>query len=659
MSFGAGFIILLLLAFWLSAKMALKPVYSLFCSFCIMVVFLSAAGMANLIWAGTLCFVLLTLALCGLHLFRVGAGQIKKELRAFFTPVLCVYLIAVFLMAVIFFLQKPMFIYWDEFSFWGMAAKVTKVSDLLYTVAPGVIGNVTPCGSVVLSYFFQFFRADFSENIHYLSSVAFYFSAFALVAQLVWEKTKQLSLTALAFLLLFFLPMFFNNTGRLENINQVLPVYITAMVDLHMALCFAAAIILYLLHPGKKMFVLPLVALPLFKDVGLVMGMLAAGIITVLLLLNKQERKQACLFKLHGMPAALITGVLAILAPFATYMGWTMYTSTVFARNQFNLGGAENMSMPTMMLTGLKELLLPGQRTEKFSTIFGNMLNHLINVRTALIGTGLAIVLIILVILAGVFCLSKKEEKIQVAGFTLLSVLAFAAYCIFLGFTYVYVFRGTEGYDLAGFDRYLNTYLIGWVVLALAFAARYIEKIAVVLPIGITGAAAAATALYFFFIGPAHSFVAANSLRYMPRLQVSAPAVQAMSKHPATSGEKVFIISQGQDGMASLYLSFDLYPALVNGNEEGFGDTVGTIALPGTETGTPYTIYTSKEKLAQLLTEQFSLLYIDKIDAVFEEQYGLLFSDGLSQFKEGTTRLYRVAPQAGGAVLVPCEEEAA
>lgn len=659
MSFWVGLLVILSLGFSLSVLFAAKPAYSIFTAFCLMIAVLTVGGIFNQLFLATLLFMLASAA----AFFRAATKKLPspkaERFKSFFLhPVVIIFVLSVGIVSVIFALQKPAFYYWDEFAFWGMAAKVTKMSNLLYTVAPSnMISNVTPCGSIVLSYFFQFFRNGFSESTHYLSGVALCFSAYALVAQLVWERTKSLPQTAAANIVLFFIPMFFGVTGRMAGISDALPVYTTAMVDLQITLCFVAVLVMYLLHPEKKWFFAPLLVLPLAKDIGMVMGMLAAGIITVLFVLDSSRRKEYRLRKLKQAPAALVTGGAAILTPFIVYMGWTIYISLAFSRNQFQLGGAENMGMATMLVSGLKELFVPSLRSEKFSTIFGSMLRHFLTVKSSLLGSAAVGVALLLLLLALVFVLAQKKDRRQVAYFTIFSLAGFVAYVIFLGFTYVYVFRGTEGYDLADYDRYLNTYLLGWVITAAAFAVAYIRpKAAVLLKVGLPAAALATVAVYFYFIGPAHSFVGANNFKHHYRYDITRPAVQALQN--TNPQDKIFVVAQGQDGMASLYLSFDLYPQIINGVEEGYGDTVGTIALPGTDTGSPYTVFLSVRDFADLLQNGYSYLYISHADEVFVEQYGELFSDGLRGYQQGGTALYRVAAmQQDGFVLVPAAEE--
>ena len=63
---------------------------------------------------------------------------------------------------VLFAVLQPMFVEWDEFTFWGMAAKLLKEKNVLYPADPANLRAVSGLpGLGLVSYFVQGFAADF------------------------------------------------------------------------------------------------------------------------------------------------------------------------------------------------------------------------------------------------------------------------------------------------------------------------------------------------------------------------------------------------------------------------------------------------------------------------------------------------------------------
>ena len=71
--------------------------------------------------------------------------------------------------------------------------------------------------------------------------------------------------------------------------------------------------------------------------------------------------------------------------------------------------------------------------------------------------------------LLGAFLLEKGRRRRGIAWFSLWSTLGFAAYYIFIGFTYVYVF--SEAAEMTDYNRYIYPYYTGWLLAALAIFA--------------------------------------------------------------------------------------------------------------------------------------------------------------------------------------------
>lgn len=137
------------------------------------------------------------------------------------------------------------------------------------------------------------------------------------------------------------------------------------------------------------------------------------------------------------------------------------------------------MGMVQMVTTGIAELLGIG-RTQKFTDIMELMKSAVFqhaahDVQRWRAGQhagayfqrlGLHTVLLILSILLAAFLLGDKRMRVRTAWTALWSTLGFAAFYIFTGFTYVYVFKEELAYGLGDYNRYIYPYYAGWLVFA-------------------------------------------------------------------------------------------------------------------------------------------------------------------------------------------------
>ena len=108
--------------------------------------------------AGILWFAAAVLALVWLVRKR---GEIRwKEL---ITPSTAFFLVASVAVIAVFAVRQPLFMEWDEFSFWGIAPKVVKSTGQLYTFQPqGLRVTSYVPGLVMLDEAFQFLGTSFA-----------------------------------------------------------------------------------------------------------------------------------------------------------------------------------------------------------------------------------------------------------------------------------------------------------------------------------------------------------------------------------------------------------------------------------------------------------------------------------------------------------------
>ena len=162
--------------------------------------------------------------------------------------------------------SRPVFLRWDEFSFWGTACKMTKVNHCLHPAAPGNLSaRAYLPGMMVLSYLFQFFSAGFTE---WECLAAYDLLALAVFAAFGAFEGRKWYLSALGMLGAGLLPYFFLAPGD----TQAATVYLNAMGDVYLGLTFGGALCLYYRAGTRKaglvLTALALAFLTLIKDMG-------------------------------------------------------------------------------------------------------------------------------------------------------------------------------------------------------------------------------------------------------------------------------------------------------------------------------------------------------------------------------------------------------
>ena len=100
--------------------------------------------------------------------------------REFFSPAMVYFLLASLAVIVLFAVRRPIFNEWDEFSFWGIAPKVVKTENQLYTYNPGEmrVSTFVP-GIIMLDYAFQFLGSVFVPWKVYAAYDILFFAVFA------------------------------------------------------------------------------------------------------------------------------------------------------------------------------------------------------------------------------------------------------------------------------------------------------------------------------------------------------------------------------------------------------------------------------------------------------------------------------------------------
>ncbi len=624
---------------------------------CGTMIWYSALGSVHLlIPAGVLWFAAALAAVVWLWMRRKSVRW-----REMLTPATVYFLLASLAVIVLFAIRRPVFSEWDEFSFWGIAPKVVKTENQLYTYNPGElrVSTFVP-GLIMLDYAFQFLGTAFVPWKVYAAYDILYFAVFAAAFSMLKRRHWHIAVPAAAVLTLipFLLTIYYRDI-------YVRTTYMNAYADIPMGLLFGAGLILYFAPRRKTPGVvftalLAVTAACLAKDMGFALCLIAAAIICFDLLFVQKE--DVPFFRLKGIPAKLCWCASLAGAPVAAFLGWAAHMSRVLGSNRFDIGGSANMGMAQMVLTGLAELFGIG-RTQKFSDIMGLMKNAFFNTRLTMFsvgapegrlgrifnGSGCMVVLVILAILLMAFLLGDKRMRVRTAWFALWSSLGFLAFYIFTGFTYVYVFKEYFAYQLGDYNRYIYPYYAGWLAAALVMLCASLENakphsVGTLFLLALCGGCIWRADA---FLQPQLTVLDYPESYFLERRDQESQVADA--KQYLTRDDRVFLVAMDVDGRTWFQLYYEFYPDVGVDYSFGCGPEFSPDVLRRADAMPKYF---TQEQVEYFTTHPFTpeiwceylaesgctYIYMDEWDGAFAENYVHLFDD---QLESGAT-LYRI-----------------
>lgn len=640
----AGFAVLL------ARRTSLPAPLAPFTALCGVMILLALGGMAGLLVpTGWLCFALAA----GAWVLAFAPVGRKNPVSVLAAPGFVTFWVLAAALLVFFAWRQPMYSTWDEFSFWGTAAKIVKTSGALYGNAEigwDWVGSHRP-GLIMLGYFFQFF-GPYAEWRVLAGYDILLLSIFTTLTAGAPKRAWRRVVPALGFG--FLLPFLITLYG---NITRTTDLYASSLSDIPLGLTFGGAMAVYYMNKRRALWptALALAALCMEKDTGFAMALVAASIIGADAFLGAlAERAPA---PAAGKTLAKAAGLF--VACVAAFLPWQYYLSAVTTADTSNVGGTQQMGQAEMVITGCKELLGIG-RTEKFSTIMGGMVKNLFTMTTTMVGPFIVVVALTMVLAVAAALFTREKSLRRQAGvFAVLGLGGFAAYYFFIGLTYVYVFRDEVSDGLVGFERYIYPYLLGWLLAAGALALRAMdeERPAGLVQTGFGVLVLGLAGLVWLRVPFTLTVFGCGDTAYAERRQTQAVTEEVQAVVPADA--HIFFVSQGDDGSRWFLYTYEFYPWYLDySGTTGMGGG-GTFALPGAlpEDTLYYHPYTTEELHDCILDSGCTYIFIEQSDDLFAEGYAGLFSDELAGCEAGAavyaynagTDLFDFVCNVGGA----------
>ena len=658
---------------WLTLRAKLPAALAPLCVLSSAAMLLTFAGMAGVLRPAALVLYAVCFAAGGWALWRALrpaagdtlCGRWCRLTAELFTPGAVTFWLLTLSFAVYFAIRQPQFYNYDEFSLWGPAAKITSTQNVIYT--EGGIGwpwqGTQNCGMMMLSYFFQLL-GEFAAWKTYVAYDALLFACFAAVVGGIRWKNYALAfpLAVVCWLSPYLLTVY----GRTVYVCQV---YFTSYGDIPAGVVFGGAVVFWLClrkEGGPFWSLLPVLALCAnIKSNTFVLSLAAAGIVAVDLVLFGAQAKPWH----KGLAVRLGKAVAALVTPLASYLLWSRYTAALVAASAESGGmGSTSEDIITVAINGVKMLLgLPvGEyyelRRGRFNTAAADMLSAFLNTKITMLGPGLVVVAFLTVLFGCAVVLAKGwRQRGRIGLLWALCAACFAAYNFMLILSYAFIFTEAQGAELIDYNRYLYTYYLGWLMIALAVLAQQAETGRWPL-LGKTGMLALACVCLLccrLYISADTSVLDYGDAEYSEvqhyamLTQQAKDAIEADPQRQGdTASQRVFLVHQGDNGLRWFNFSYEFLPLVLDYSGEvelneqtGEGGAGGgTFGLPELYNGDVYYHAYSLEHFEAVVRQSgCSYLFVAEQDTVFEQSYGVLFSDGLAAAQNGAA-LYRITP---------------
>ncbi len=573
---------------------------------------------------------------------------------------------AVFL--VYLFIRRPVAQEWDEFSMWATSAKMTKMGDAIFSsVQSGFPWPTTQKpGLPTLSYFFNFF-GEFEEWRMY--------AAYDILIVSVWSaaisglKRKHWHIAVPTSILMFLLQYFHVYTRNIYSDFT----YISSYADYPMALLCAGMLIWYYnaarcyklkestLSFCKRM-ILPLFlisgAIALCKDTGLALAFIASVIIAadLLFVTDKNSEFYVKLFSLKNILPKFAVIFAMFFGAIFVFVSSSIYLSSL-GNSQGSVGGSSDLGYVSMLIEGTKQLLglnagPAGEPfVETFQIVQGQMIAYLFPAAEGLpsnsitmIGPGIMVFLLIMAICLSIALLCKdKLMRKSAISYAVFSTLGFLAYYIFIGFTYVYVFKA----GITDYNRYVNTYYMMWLggaLILFAIAAVQGSKIKNSLTLGVFVLTFGFLFRYNQLVQPQLSLVSYPDAVYFEVNEIYDTA--DLIQEYVEPGANIFYVNNGDNGLNWFRYHYALMPENILMYSNGGGMFADPRYFESLDANAYYAnqlyVMTREEFAAYLALYECEYVFIELGHSEFYQGYRALFSDGGDASYTNRTLLYKV-----------------
>lgn len=601
---------------FLVGRLRIKLSIAIYLHVAVTVLWLYVAGLAGLLRTGAIISVLAGVGLLAYSLIWIFRRRAVLVPQTWSAGKLCQLL---YLLPFVFFITLVPVDFkltgWDEFSFWGLGAKVIHSTHSLYLADSPIINifKAYPPAQQLFQYYYLFLGPWFEGG---LLSAQIIFMLSALACAIGAFHARASVLEALTFFSACAIPFFFGFD------------YKHIFVDPLLAIVFAASAALAATAKGIRgsLFVaVSLAVLVLTKQIGLILALLVIAIHFFSSILQPADISAGARFK--RAIAQVIPGCLATLVAFGS---WYWYSKSIGAGVSYPMPALHSLFEDPLLGRIGKTALEFIQRfqAENFGLYPGAF-------KIVLLMSPLSVMLWLMALSAICILISRRYEILpRIAAFSLLSAGA-VGYLIFLLLSYVLFFSEYEGIRLASFERYSGTYFLGWALVVLGAYSGAVDafKVKWLRPLLAIPILAGLLCLPMELFAPQ---VLSPQIEKVleQRKQIDALA-EVVQKH-AAKGEKVYFIAQNSTGFEKFMFSYSVSPLETQWWCWSVGEKYNTDD-----------VWTCKEDLRKLL-EGYSFVVLYNADEQFWKSNSDLFAPDARGRASG---VFSIARKDGQLVL--------
>lgn len=551
-------------------------------------------AMINQLKMGYILIILASIIPTGIHLF-LNRKDLKKELAALRAPSF-ILICAVYLLLGIINLGRS-FHAWDDFMHWGPFVKESYRTMSLYNAEGSMIEVHADYPPIISLYetFWVFLSGKYNESILFISLQFLQISfLFPFIDKIKWQKQKGYKLKFAGLAIAMVLAPAIIALGDDYF-------FVTIMTDSLIAMLFAFGMASILLV--KKIDIglfgklaISFAFLILVKQIALAFIAICIASLIIKILCSKQKSK------LKYIALSLSTIVLALVLNFA----WTKRVENLGIQGQFQISSLVEGTKNLVTTKGAS--LLPWQKET-----FVNFAKAYLYDKPIVLGLSYFRLTIAFAIIAALFAIKNKISRKEIVLQSVLIVLASVAYALLMALLYAFCFGEYEGPILASYDRYLGTFwfaiaMLGFCYLLKRFEANQLTK----LPnLGII-------AILIYILAASPTSIALTLDRTHDKNNYADDTNLLLSK--LGEEDKVYIVSQGSNGVHNVKLKYHLMPIKTN-------PSFGSIFSFGPENSTDIWTHYLAPKDFKANFKDYGYLYLYGIDQYFIEQYGSQFDE--------------------------------
>jgi hypothetical protein len=530
--------------------------------------------------------------------------------------------------------RNILLIYWDEFSHWGSIVKVLLATNRL-PISEGIpwqedpvtiIFSQYPPGDALFQYFISRPFAFAEGNLIFGRSLFQVAALLPLVAKVRWREPQ------------IYVPLVAIGLVAGYIFSEAQSNWTTLLIDNIVAMLFAASFTIYFSAGAGKRAVLcalPVVAaLTIFKEVGFQFALVFAAIV----LFDQLTQIFWNGFESRGKAISRIVVCVTVIAtPIAFNYLWSLHEIQIHASPILDASWRQ-----------ARERLLDPSFGRTFLTIadrFGTALAGGFPVGNAQLGLNVWIPTIAILAVISLAVQKTVERALRVALLHLIMAPVFAAYLASLFYYYLFAYGTFEAFQLAGFSRYVGTFLLAWMLISVGLIiydpTPQMKRWVVVPAIVVIACAAVyvtrASARTSIETGARHDDFSNHvmDVRRTVRDRLGA----AIDGLPANA--RIFSMWGGTTGLAHYVTFFELRPHPMN---------YSCFSLGGKRYDADIWSCDWTSDLLRQKLEPYDYVFIGKADDIFWNKYQSLFTSGA---RDSNATLFRVDHSSPVGLLYP------